>query len=1060
MPVDAPWPAPALQPGRLTVVQSAGGRVGPLPAGVRALRVDAGALRGGLALLRRTEELLRDELAHDVFAHAPWPGLRAGLRRRLLGEEPVAPRGPRVVAGLEQLAVAEGRPVVWVIERAHQADADTRGWLGRQVRHVRDWSVAVVVGVAPDDPWGAGLAAHAEHCFGASAVIRESASARVVHEHPPDGQRAVREDEDGAQVGPAAMALLRAAASMGRSFSLAELALLVDVPEHRAAFLVQEAQEGGWELEDAGAGVLRFGRGAAELLRQGVSRAVGEVWERRLGELRGEHDGEGEVGLGGMGRGGPGLGDSEHEGTEHDGTIHEGASRGGTSHEGTVRGGTSREGTSRGGTSREGTSREGTSREGTSREATDHVGMGHAGTGHAGTGHGGTEHEGTSRGGTGHAGTSREGTGRGGTSREATGRGGTDHEGAGHAGTGHAGALRHEGTGHGDTDHDHADLEDGGLEGAGHAGTGHAGALGHAGTGPGDTDHDHADLEDGGHEGAGRAGTGHEGALGHEGTGHGDTDHDGADLEDLGHVGTSRGGMDHEGTDHEGTDHEGTRARAATHEATSREATSREATSREATSRAGTDHDLTDLADAGHAGTGHTGALGHEGTGHGDTDHDGAGHEGLGHEGTSREATSREATSHEATSREGTGHAGTDHAGTEHAGTGHVGTEHAGTEHAGTGHAGTDHGDTSHVGRDHTGRHSENTHHQTILGNRNPPSSATTRAARALLARAAEARSHGAWNEAAALLSTLEQRLPAEELRGGAVGRALRLERTRLAWEATGSGIDLDTALRWAEELIQDAAAAGDEEHAREARVLAAGIAHDIGDPAALDRALDHLQHATRALQAAGRPREAAALLNDQAAVWVRIGDPVRAAHLLEASRQVFAASQGVDDQAELAETLLLLSRLVLHVEARPGKERAAQEQALDHARQARTLFQAAGDPRHAALAQATEGRLLLLLGRTDAALQTLAGALEAQRALHDVLGLARTADALARVMLAQGRPDRAAQFLADSLRFNAAAGARRGLAYNRELAGRIRAEVDEDSELAGVLEGWVDQLG
>lgn len=712
MPTDAPWPAPALQPGHLTVVQSAGGRVGPLPPGVRTLRVDAGALRGGLALLRHTEERLRDELTHDVFAHAPWPGIRAGLRRRLLGEEPVAPRGPRVVAGLEQLAVAEGRPVVWVIERAHLADPDTRGWLGRQVRHVGQWSVAVVVGVAPDDPWGAGLAAHAEHCFGARAVVRQSTSARVVHEHPPDQHRSVVADEERPTVGPAAMALLRAAASMGRSFSIAELAALVDVSEHRAAFLIQEAQEGGWELEDAGDGVLRFGRGAAELLRQGVSRAVGEAWARRLRELRG-----------GAGH----ADDTRLAGPDHDDTSDE--PRGDDT---------------------------------TSEESTDH----------------------------------------------------------------HGAEL---GAGEPEEPARESDLTDGILDNADH-----------------DEDAEPVPA--------------------------------GAVVDDTGSTGT-------------------------------------------------------------------TGA---------------------------------------------------------------------------------------------------------------PPSSAET----LLLQRAAEARAHGAWNEAAALLATLEQRLPAEELRSGAVGRALRLERTHLAWEATGTGIDLDTALGWAEGLAQDAEAAGDPETAREARVLAAGIAHDIGDPASLDRALDHLQHATRALQAAGRPREAAALLNDQAAVWVRIGDPVRAAHLLEASRQVFAASQGLDDQTELAETLLLLSRLVLHVDARPGKERAAHEQALDHARQAHTLFQAAGDPRHAALAQATEGRLLQLLGRTDEALQTLAGALEAQRALHDVLGLARTADALARVMLAQGRPDRAAQFLADSLRFNAAAGARRGLAYNRELAGQIRGEVEEGSELAGVLEGWVDQLG
>lgn len=272
------------------------------------------------------------------------------------------------------------------------------------------------------------------------------------------------------------------------------------------------------------------------------------------------------------------------------------------------------------------------------------------------------------------------------------------------------------------------------------------------------------------------------------------------------------------------------------------------------------------------------------------------------------------------------------------------------------------------------------------------------------------------------------------------LARQLQLHQARLAWAVAGQGSDLQDALglaaaaRDALDPVAEAAL-----HA-EARGLVAGIAYDIGDPVHLELALSELTEAVRVLQAAGEHRAAARLLNDQAAVWVRIGDPVRAAHLLDQSRQVFASLEAEDprDRAELAETLLLLARLPFHVQAREGQERAALRRALEHAQEARAVFAELDDPRHAARASETAGRLALRLGEGAGAIRHLEQALVLQRRLGDVLGLARTSDALAAALVARGEAEAGLGLLSESVRLNAAAGSVRGLAYNRRTLGEL----------------------
>ncbi|MEZ4469709.1 MAG: tetratricopeptide repeat protein [bacterium] len=224
---------------------------------------------------------------------------------------------------------------------------------------------------------------------------------------------------------------------------------------------------------------------------------------------------------------------------------------------------------------------------------------------------------------------------------------------------------------------------------------------------------------------------------------------------------------------------------------------------------------------------------------------------------------------------------------------------------------------------------------------------------------------------------------------------------------------------------------------------MRAGILYDIGSREALEEALETLTACSKLLDAEGAPIEAARLFNDQAAVWIRLGDPVRAHGLLEASRRVFAARAATDRVAlwEQAETDLLIARLPLHVHAKPGREGDAVELGLKHARAAEAAWATLGHPRLRARARETIGRLELEAGRVDEAIAWLEGAARAQQQLGDALGLAGTVEALARALSARGQHDTALELVAESLALNVEKGAIRGAAYvRRALEGVVQA--------------------
>ena len=239
---------------------------------------------------------------------------------------------------------------------------------------------------------------------------------------------------------------------------------------------------------------------------------------------------------------------------------------------------------------------------------------------------------------------------------------------------------------------------------------------------------------------------------------------------------------------------------------------------------------------------------------------------------------------------------------------------------------------------------------------------------------------------------------------------------------------------------------------------LRARILYDQGSPAALEEALAVLTACSRWLDAQGAPREAARLFNDQAAVWVRLGDVARAHQLLDASRIVFAQHVEADPTArlELAETDQLIARLPMHVAAKPGEEAATLDVALRHAQAAEQGYAELGMAWEQARVWETIGRLHLKRGDGPKALEKLQATARRQQQLGDALGLAATVEALARALTADAQLDDAVGLLRDSVALSAEKGSARGLAQIDATLQAFVADLPRDAldDLRPALDG------
>lgn len=349
---------------------------------------------------------------------------------------------------------------------------------------------------------------------------------------------------------------------------------------------------------------------------------------------------------------------------------------------------------------------------------------------------------------------------------------------------------------------------------------------------------------------------------------------------------------------------------------------------------------------------------------------------------------------------------------------------------------------------------------------RRPPPTRENELRRAVdrsLAEARKAESNGEYGDAKRVL---ERTL--EHLDGGSP--ELRAERARVLGELgrvlyRGAGREQDFSLGGAFEALAAALAAltPGESPKLQARLasLAANVAYDLGEPAALDSALAALTAASRAADAAGDSYAAARLFNDQAALYVRMGDPVRAAHLLEQSRKVFDERADTDPVAlaEMAETAHLYARIPLHVRLRPGREREALAAAMEQAKTAEGAFRRLSASRELARVWETMGRLALLQQDPAQAIEHLKQAARAQEVSADVVGLARTAAALADALAALGRAEEAVLLLTDSVRLNLAKGSPIGLAFNRRALEALATAAPANETMRSSLQTLADML-
>ncbi|MBK9754397.1 MAG: hypothetical protein IPO88_12975 [Nannocystis sp.] len=302
-------------------------------------------------------------------------------------------------------------------------------------------------------------------------------------------------------------------------------------------------------------------------------------------------------------------------------------------------------------------------------------------------------------------------------------------------------------------------------------------------------------------------------------------------------------------------------------------------------------------------------------------------------------------------------------------------------------------------------------------------------------------------------LAILERLAPTDARRRLRI--AALIELARIQWSSLGTdlGTDahltLETALITARQALAAVVPGDPPALQAEVALVIAGVGYDRGDLRALEEALAALMSASQALMAAGDARGAAALLNDQAAIYIRLGDHVRATHLLVSSRQVFEAA-GDDDKValrELADTHHLLARVPLHAPLRPGREDDALSMALDHALVAEKLLRRLGDARAVARVWETMGRIEIAKRRHERAGQRLAAALEVQRSLGDAIGMARTTAALADLLAETGQIRESLGVLASSIGLNREKGSPLGLGLNRRALQRLRPRITDTED-------------
>jgi tetratricopeptide (TPR) repeat protein len=282
----------------------------------------------------------------------------------------------------------------------------------------------------------------------------------------------------------------------------------------------------------------------------------------------------------------------------------------------------------------------------------------------------------------------------------------------------------------------------------------------------------------------------------------------------------------------------------------------------------------------------------------------------------------------------------------------------------------------------------------------------------------------------------------------------VKVERARLRWLAAGvdpsftlSGA-FDVAFEARRELGEIAPAALRADLAS----TIAGIAYDLGDGASIERAREAVNECVAALLREGATGPAVTLLDDQAALELRLGHPSRAADLLDRSLETLV-ERAEDDPtdstlvADLADTHHLLARLPLHGVIDAVRPDIAISKALEHCRKAKATYEKLGWKRDLARVVETSARLEAKRGNTTKAREAFESAMRIADEVTDLTGLARITAGLAQVFTESGAPRAALGMLASSIELNREKGSPIGLAFDERILAQVEDAVREMRE-------------
>lgn len=302
------------------------------------------------------------------------------------------------------------------------------------------------------------------------------------------------------------------------------------------------------------------------------------------------------------------------------------------------------------------------------------------------------------------------------------------------------------------------------------------------------------------------------------------------------------------------------------------------------------------------------------------------------------------------------------------------------------------------------------------------------------------ARASGQLGEVLEAIATLPRSPASQQLRARA-----KVERARLRW--LGAGVEPSFTLSGALDVAFEARRElGDMAPATLRAELAstiAGIAYDLGDGASLERARAAVNECVASLLREGATGPAATLLDDQAALELRLGHPSRAADLLDRSLEILV--ERVEDDptdtslaGDLADTHHLLGRLPLHGIIDTARPEPAISKALEHCRKAKATYDALGRKRDLARVLETTARLEAKRGNTSKAKEAFENAMRLADEVADLTGLARITAGLAQVFTESGSPHDALGMLASSIALNLEKGSPIGLAFDERILGQV----------------------